>query len=36
MENLRIYLNRFGEWADENAMVINPAKARQCVSRDLE
>jgi hypothetical protein len=27
MEKLQIDLNRLGEWAVENAMVINPAKS---------
>jgi hypothetical protein len=28
MENLLIVLNRWGEWAVENAMVINSAKSK--------
>jgi hypothetical protein len=38
MKNLQILidLNRRGEWGVENAIVINPAKARQFVSRDPE
>jgi hypothetical protein len=28
MENLQIDLNRLGEWAVENAMVINPTKSK--------
>jgi hypothetical protein len=28
MENLQIDLNRLGEWAVENAMVITPAKCK--------
>jgi hypothetical protein len=27
MENLQIDLNRLGEWAVENEMIINPAKS---------
>jgi hypothetical protein len=34
MENLQIDLNRLGEWAVENAMVINPAKNKAvCFTR---
>jgi hypothetical protein len=28
MEKLQIYLNRLGEWAVENAMIINPAESK--------
>jgi hypothetical protein len=34
MEKLQIDLNRLGEWAVENAMVINPAKSKTvCFTR---
>jgi hypothetical protein len=34
MEMLQIDLNRLGEWAVENVMVINPAKKKAvCVTR---
>jgi hypothetical protein len=34
MEKLQIDLNRLGEWAVENAMVINPAKSKAvCFTR---
>jgi hypothetical protein len=34
MENLQIDLNRLGEWAVENAMVINPGKSKAvCFTR---
>jgi hypothetical protein len=36
MEKLQIDLNRLGEWAVENEMVINPAKSKQFVSREPE
>jgi hypothetical protein len=37
MEKLQIDLNRLGEWAIENAMVINPAKSKAVfVSREPE
>jgi hypothetical protein len=28
MEKLQIDLNRLGEWAGENEMIINPAKSK--------
>jgi len=31
---LQKYLDRLGEWADENAMKINPIKIRQFTSRE--
>jgi hypothetical protein len=34
MENLQVDLNRLGEWAIENEMVINPAKSKAvCFTR---
>jgi hypothetical protein len=34
MEKLQIGLNRVGEWAIENAMIINPAKSKAvCFTR---
>jgi hypothetical protein len=34
MKNLQIDLNRLGEWAVENARVINPAKSKAvCFTR---
>jgi hypothetical protein len=36
MEMLQTDLNRLGEWAAENAIVFNPANARQFVSRQPE
>jgi hypothetical protein len=36
VDNLQTDLNRLGEWAFENEMIINPAKAMACVSRKPE
>jgi hypothetical protein len=34
METLQIYMNRLGEWAIENAVIINPAKIKAvCFTR---
>jgi hypothetical protein len=34
MEKLQIYLNRLGEWAVENAVIINSAKSKAvCFTR---
>jgi hypothetical protein len=36
MENLQIDLKRLGEWAVENAVVINPAKSKAVYFRSPE
>jgi hypothetical protein len=34
MENLQIHLNRLGEWAFENARIINPTKRKViCITK---
>jgi hypothetical protein len=36
MENLQIDLNRLGEWALENEVIINPIKSKVFVLRKFE